>query len=465
MKNKFLYLLMASLLPVVLQGGQAARDNLAICGPTFGGWSPISHASSNGAVCDLHTALQELYRSTSSGSVSVESSDEAFDLLGKKRVRSTSSLSKEKFLDIGSACSNFSDVVSVGSFSDDSDFDGCRPLTLAGVLDLKDQGCNLTAAEGLPYEQIGFAPSCRSANDELKCKITTKAKELLSSAQAAAQHGDTQHLTKLITCLRKNPNLNKWYDARGNTLADHLVGLSCKDEEQKADLCFLEQILKRTRSAKSDSANPVFQRLHAVAQHIKEATAPEKCERCYCMEPENCSSCPASNWSWRKLKCREAAQAIFFETPDNKLSARKCQAAAELVAAIDHNDTGKIDKLMAANPKLPFYCDDQRYFPMQYAAKFNRPDLIAKFRAAGVHADHSYDGMLTPLQLAVVNGHIESVDKLLALGADANKEIYSGDQMDPTSTGDMTARTLASVLARGNQPNAKNICLALQQRQ
>ena len=469
MKNKFLYLLMPSLLPGMLQGGEAARV-AGVATPTFDQLSPIIHASSNGAsVGRLHDALQKLYRSTSSGSSSVDSSSSAFDLLGKKRVRSLSSLSQERFL-TSRDLSDMSDEVSVGSFSD-SDAEGlvngAIPLDLDEVLSLKTNGCDLTGDENIKYELQGWAPpysDFSKKRDEIKSQKLANAKDLLEKAKANLRN--SVPLTTLITHLRNNPNLTKWHDENYCTLANHLVEMVCDEKTQRVDCAFLEQILKRTRSAKANSANPVFRRIHAVAAHIKEETEPKKCEICHSLIRGNCEYCPALSFTWQKDSIIERANEIFFETPDQVLSKRKCEAATKLATAIEHNQVAKVDQLMAANPKVPFYCDDKRYFSIQNAAKFNRPDLIAKFEAAGVDKDQSYDGMMTPLQLAVVNGKLEAVKKLLELGASPNRAIYRGNEIDrPTPTAYMTASTLASVLAKGHQPNANKICLALQQRQ
>jgi ankyrin repeat protein len=450
MKNNLLYLLMPSLLPVMLQGGEATPAGSV--SPTFGSLSSISGAVSNGASVErLHNALQELYRSSQSGSSSVESSSEAFDLLGKKRVRSLRSLSQDRFLDIGSSEHGYSsgDEVSVGSFSDDSSglVNGSKLLDLEEVLDLKDNGCDLTRDEDLPYESWFNAPSCMSVNDEKKRQIITEAKQLLSSAQS----GNSKDLTKLIKLLREHPNLSRWYDENGNSLASHLANLTCNEQAATVDQEFLNQII--TRKQRKNSHNPVFSKLREIAACIKK-------------DASELSSFEPRFIPWQMQCIKDQAEKKFFEKPDNKLSDRKCKAATEFVAAIERNDVDQVDKLMAANPKLPSYCDATRNFPMQYAAKFNRAHLIAKFHANGVHPDHSYDGMLTPLQLAVVNGNIEAVSTLVAIGANKNKGIYRGNQiLVPTPTAYMTARTLAAVLARGNQPNAKKICLFLEQNQ
>jgi ankyrin repeat protein len=163
---------------------------------------------------------------------------------------------------------------------------------------------------------------------------------------------------------------------------------------------------------------------------------------------------------WSICEIKNRANKHLFEEADLKLSARKSQAAKDLIVAIHQNNIEEIDRLIAANPKLPFYCNAKRYFPLQYAAVKN-PDVIRKLVKAGVPVEHSYDGMLTPLQLAVIYGKVEAVKELISLGANPDVRIYAGESLRPSTQGDADATQLARKLSAGRQPNGVGVLHAL----
>ncbi len=125
-----------------------------------------------------------------------------------------------------------------------------------------------------------------------------------------------------------------------------------------------------------------------------------------------------------------------------------------LFEAIESADAGAVWKLVQEGASMAVIDDATKLTPLAIAAEAGLAEIVRILLEAG--ADPNFGGATTPLEAAVVEGHLEVVEALLSSSVDVNQKVEEGftPLMTAASTGNLPL--VKKLLEAGARPRLLN---------